>query len=255
MNEMLEKLVYHPFHHICSLNFTASPLCVRTKSSLFSLASNVSTKASETLCLWEWNYTLQLYQQDFDAFGTFHMLFLLWLGRLTFLISLINSDLSFKALWKVHIYYETFLMKCSPICESLSFLHESCPSYIFAYCMSQTVVYHLLNCPPYWTVGPFRMGIMSVLLVTLPAPCVPQLGRVMPVAESMSKNFTELNLEDRNTNPGKSTGELAWTLKYTLLPFSDIINTWYLKNVILVGVILVLQTKCLCPPKDHMLKP
>lgn len=145
MNEMLEKLVYHPFHHIRSLNFTASPLCVRTKSSLFSLASNVSTKASETLCLWEWNYTLLLYQQDFDAFGTFNMLFLLWLGSLTFLISLINSDLSFKALWKVHVYYETFLTKCSPICESLSFLHESCPFYIFAYCMNQTVVYHLLN--------------------------------------------------------------------------------------------------------------
>lgn len=57
-------------------------------------------------------------------------------------------------------------------------------------------------------VGPFRMQIMSVL-VTLPVPCVPQLGRVMPGADSMFNNFTELNLEDRNTNPGKSIGELA----------------------------------------------
>lgn len=137
----------------------------------------------------------------------------------------------------------------SPIYESPSFLPSSCPFQIFAYWMSQTEMYYLLTCLPYWMVSSFRTEIIFILLVTSHAPCVLQLGRIVLGTESVFNIYTELNLEDRNVHPGKSTGEFPWTLKYTLLTFADIIIKWYFKNTILVGIILC--TEYLCPLKNH----
>ena len=48
---------------------------------------------------------------------------------------------------------------------------------------------------------------MSIRLVTLHAPCVPQLGRVVPGARSVFNIYIESNLENRNIDAEKSTGE------------------------------------------------